>query len=262
MQFCTSCGKEAVPGKKFCEYCGAPLELPADSPPVPAAPSPVTAGIPVQPPAVPAAGGSGKIRIIAGVFVLIIVIAGIWFVGLPMMGGSTGSKSLPAKTTAAPVQPLTPDTTAVILLTPGPVVPAHTPAASLTYEEKYTQMYKLVYSTNHEFIGGQRESVPVDASAPPLFIKFNITPEIEVGEKVDEVGHMVSTSYVSPTSWFKVSVYDAMNGALVVEEGFGSAKGFSVTTPQDFMVRAPGTYRVEISGNHVIAEVQILTGKS
>jgi hypothetical protein len=137
---------------------------------------------------------------------------------------------------------------------------ADTPAASQTYEDKYTESYNQVFSINHAFVGGQKEVFSQDVRTPPLYIKFKITPEIEAGEKVDEAGKMVSTSYVSPNAWFKVSVYDAGNGAIVEQQGFN--KGFGITEQQEFMVRAPGNYRVEISGNAVTAEVRILTGKS
>jgi len=258
MPFCTSCGKEVPPGKKFCEYCGTPVEQPAGAPPAPFIPAPVPPA-PVIPPAVPVppAGGSGKTMAIAGIVVLLVVIAGVYFIGLPMISGTSGSSTAVQQTPALTLlpEPVTLYPTAIPL-------PADTPAASQTYEERYTETYNLVYSVNRAFVGGQKEVFSQDLRNPPLYIKFNITPEIEVGEKVDEAGRMVSTSYVSPASWFKVSIYDAGNGALVEEQGFGSIKGFSVTTKQDFMVRAPGTYRVEISGNDVIADVRILTGKS
>ena len=60
------------------------------------------------------------------------------------------------------------------------------PAASQTYEEKYMESYNQVYSVNHAFVGGQKEVFSQDLRTPPLYIKFKITPEIEVGEKVDE----------------------------------------------------------------------------
>ena len=257
MPFCTSCGKEVPPGKKFCEYCGTPLEQPAVAPVT----SPATPAPPVfpQPVPVPVAGGSGKTLIIAGIVVLLVIIAGIYFIGLPMIAGSPATVPATPQITSSQSPVNTPIPTLVYQGTAGSSVAAGTPASSQTYEEKYTETYNQVYSTSHAFVGGQRESVPVDARNPPLYVKYNITPEIEIGEKIDEVGQMVSTSYISPTAWFKVSVYDAGNGVLLEEQGFN--KGFSVMTQQEFMVRAPGTYRVEISGNNVIADVRILTGK-
>ncbi|NMB79851.1 MAG: zinc-ribbon domain-containing protein, partial [Methanomicrobiales archaeon] len=52
MAFCTSCGKELTPGNKFCEHCGAAVELPApapgQAPPVPSA-APAAPGAPIPP---------------------------------------------------------------------------------------------------------------------------------------------------------------------------------------------------------------------
>lgn len=261
MPFCTSCGKEVPPGKKFCEYCGTPLEQPVVAPAATAIPAPV-----IPEPAIPAAGtvppakGSGKTLVIAGILVFLLVIAGVYFIGLPMLGGTSGTGTAVQQTLVQPTLiqtpfsgPFTPATTAVPF-------PTETPAASQTYEEKYMESYNLVYSVNREFVGGQKEVFSQDLPSPPLYIKFKITPEIEEGEKVDDAGKMVSTAYVSPNAWFKVSVYDAGNGALVEQQGFN--KGFGITEQQEFMVRAPGNYRVEISGNAVTAEVRILTGKS
>jgi hypothetical protein len=84
------------------------------------------------------------------------------------------------------------------------------------------------------------------------------------GEKTVDISlsseRVVNTSYTSPSAWFTVSIYDADNGGLVEEQGFN--KEYSVMTKQEFMVRAPGNYRIEMTGNDVIAEVRILTGKS
>lgn len=198
--------------------------------------------------------------IIAGILAILVLIAAIYFFGLPLISGSPAGGTPLQQPTLVPPQALTPLPTilsTVPVTTPGP---ADTPAASQTYEQKYTETYNQVYSVNRAFVGGQKEAFTQDLRSPPLYVKFNITPEIEIGEKVNDVGDMVSTSYVSPNAWFKVNVYDAGNGALVEQQGFN--KGFSVTEQQEFLVRAPGIYRVEISGNAVIAEVRILTGKS
>jgi hypothetical protein len=198
--------------------------------------------------------------VIAGIIVVLVIIAGVYFIGLPMISGSPGPVKSPQQSTPSQTPAPTLVQTVPVLATTGTPMSTGNPAASQTYEEKYMESYNLVYSVNHAFVGGQKEAFSQDLRNPPLYIKFKITPEIEVGEKVDDAGKMVSTSYVSPNAWFKVSVFDAGNGALVEQQGFN--KGFGITEQQEFMVRAPGNYRVEISGNAVTAEVRILTGKS
>jgi hypothetical protein len=198
--------------------------------------------------------------VIAGIVVVLVLFAGVYFIGLPMISGSKGTGSILQQPTTPPIPTSTPFPNIVSRGTTEPPRTVDIPAASQTYEEKYTEMYNQVYSVDHAFVGGQKEIFTQNTPTPPLYIKFNITPKIDVGEKVDKIGQMVSTSYISPDSWFKVNVYDAGNGVLVEQQGFN--KGFSVTTRQEFMVRARGNYRVEMSGNDVTAEVWILTGKS
>ena len=268
MPFCTTCGNEVIPGKKFCEYCGTPMEEPDVAPAalttlppsVPAATAATAA--PVSPPAAPikSSGGSGKTMVLAGIVVVLIIIAGIYFIGLPMISGSSGTRPTLQQATTLPTQVLTPFPTYPSTKITDTPRTANIPTPYQTYEEKYTQTYNQVYSVNHAFVGGQKEVFTQDLTAPPLYIKFNITPTIDVGEKINEIGETVNTSYISPNSWFKVKVYDADNGDVKEEQGFN--KGYSIMTQQEFMVRTPGNYRVEMTGNEVIAEVRILTGKS
>jgi hypothetical protein len=265
MRFCTSCGKEVEPGKKFCEYCGTPLEqsAPAQEAPVMA---PAVPASPFSPPVTPAppSGGSGKTRIIAGILVVLVVIAGVFFIGIPLLRGSPGTGStLPQITTLLTQAPATLPDTFSPALTAGFVVTG-TPVADQTYEERYMETYNQVYSVDKAFVGGQKEVFSQDLVTPPLYIKFNITPKMYYDERPVEIGthneHIANVSYPSPNAWLKVSVYDKDNGSLVEEKGFN--KEYSITTQQEFMVRKPGNYLVEISGNDVTADVRILTGKS
>lgn len=262
MPFCTSCGKEGSPGKKFCEFCGTPFEQPAPPPATPPIMSAAPASL--QAATVPPSRGSAKIIIIAGIIGILIMIAGVYFIGLPLIRGSSGTGSTIPHTTALPTLPQTQFQPAPsVEITSAPVT-ATTPSGSQTYEEKYMETYTQVFSINHAFVGGQKEIFTQILNAPPLYIKFNITPKFYYGEKTVDIGlhseHIVNTSYPSPNAWFLVKVYDAGNGELVEEQGFNKQHG--ITTKQEFMIRAPGNYRVEMSGNEVTAEVRILTGKS
>jgi len=258
MPFCTSCGKEVEPGKKFCEYCGAPVEQTPAAPPAYVAPVPPVVSPPPQSAPPSPAGKSGHGMVIAGIVVLLVIIAGVYFIGLPLISGTqaTGQTQKQQTVVQTPI-PTQPPVQYNPVYT-SPPFPADTPSASHTYEEKYTETYKQVYTINHEF-NGQKAIFTQELTSPPLYIKFNITPQTEVREKVNDVGDMITTSYISPNSWFKVVVYDAGNGGLIEQQGF--QKGFGSETRQEFMIRAPGSYRVEMSGNAVVADVRILTGK-
>lgn len=260
MRFCTSCGKEQTPGKKFCEYCGTPVEESAavitttGTPTAPVSPTPVL---------VTPSGGSGKTMVIAGMIGILFIAAGVYFVGMPLMTGSKGTGSDLQQSTILPSPSLTQVQITISTKTTTAIPTVTSPAVSQTYEDKYTETYNQVYAADHAFIGGQKDVFAHDTSSPPLYIKFNITPKMFYGEKTVDIDlsseRVINTSYTSPSAWFKVSVYDAGNGGLVEEQGFN--KGFGITTKQEFMVRAPGNYRVEMTGNDVIAEVRILTGK-
>lgn len=262
MPFCTSCGKEVPPGKKFCEYCGTPIEQPAAPPAAP----PILSAAPasLQASTVPPSRGSAKTIVIAGIVGILIILASVYFIGLPLIRGSPGTGSTLPQVTALPTLPQTPFTPAPSVETSSAPVTTTSPSGSLTYEEKYMETYTQVYSINRAFVGGQKEIFTQILNTPPLYIKFNVTPKFYYGEKTVDIGlhseRVVNTSYPSPNAWFLVKVYDAGNGELAEEQGFNKQHG--VTTKQEFMVRAPGNYRVEMSGNEVIAEVRILTGKS
>jgi hypothetical protein len=265
MPFCTSCGNEVAPGKKFCEHCGTPLEQPPIEPAAPDTPPTAMSAAPVSPPEVPikSSGGSGKTMVIVGIIIIILIIASVYFIGLPIISGSSGTRSTLQQATTLPTQALTPFPTYASMQITGTPGTENIQTPYQTYEEKYTETYNLVYSVNHAFNGGQKEIFTKDLTTPPLYIKFNITPKMFYGEKTVNIGlsseHIVDVSYISPNAWFKVQIYDADNGVLKEEQGFN--KGYSIMTNQEFMVRAPGNYRVEMTGNDVTAEVQILTGK-
>jgi uncharacterized membrane protein YvbJ len=90
MRFCTTCGKEGTPGKKFCEYCGAPFEQPDTVQGMSTPTSAVSAPVIPQTVAVKSAGGSGKTLAIGGIIVVLVLIAGIYFIGMPLIGGPQG----------------------------------------------------------------------------------------------------------------------------------------------------------------------------
>jgi hypothetical protein len=86
-KYCTACGAALSEGKKFCESCGSPgVQESVVTPPQPAVPDGLSAGIPLPVPS-PEEGKSTKrtIRIVAILF-LLIVVAGAGILFLPEMG--------------------------------------------------------------------------------------------------------------------------------------------------------------------------------
>jgi hypothetical protein len=154
MPFCSSCGKEVASYQKFCKYCGAPVEeLPAlptphpelavvpppppppkvvqafQPPQLPAEPPPESPGSPAnQPPVTP----SKKLPftkntiMILGAVVVLVVLAGVYFVIMPKMqdiagtgDGTSGSLTQTQQVTKSP-PPTTPFSTASTVPTPTP----------------------------------------------------------------------------------------------------------------------------------------------
>jgi hypothetical protein len=145
-----------------------------------------------------------------------------------------------------------------------PSLPPTTVTPLETLEVRYGESYEQVYTLNKDFAFGQKEVFSHDLTRPPLYIKFNLTPDMITRQKVINIGlsseTTINTTYTSPNAWFEVKVLDAGSGAVIDKRGFN--KDYSVMTKQEFMVRNKGNYQVELSGNDVFAEVRILIGTS
>jgi hypothetical protein len=253
MPFCTSCGAEISADEKFCTSCGAPMDQPA-GPATPGSPTPVQP-VPAEKPRIPK-----KTLLIIGIVAVIVILAAAYVAGIPML--KTLSSQLPVPTpvpsTPAPlVTPYAPPSTP-------PSIPPTTVTPPQTLEVRYGESYEEVYTLNKDFAFGQKEVFSYDLTRPPLYIKFNLTPDMITREKVINIGlsteQTIYTTYTSPNAWFEVKVLDAGSGAVIDKRGFN--KEYSVMTKQEFMVRNQGNYQVEISGNDVLAEVRILVGTS
>lgn len=102
-KFCIACGAALPEGHRFCENCGAPLplDIPAQVP-RPAAPAGEIAGIPPVTSPLPGGKSINPVMVIAAVFIILIIAAGVYFFILPKLSG-TGSTPglLPGSVTTA-----------------------------------------------------------------------------------------------------------------------------------------------------------------
>lgn len=64
---------------------------------------------------------------------------------------------------------------------------------------------------------------------------------------------------ISPYAWFEVTVRDPVTGQVVAEEGY--SRGYSVDAGKDLIIRSPGKYLIEFSGNELSAEIQVSVPK-
>jgi hypothetical protein len=255
MAFCTSCGKEVTPGKKFCESCGTPVE---QGPAVPAAQTPVQ---PPHQPLVTAPPPKKAIPVtwIAGIVVILLVIAaGGYFVGLPYLQKAGAGKTTTPQPTIVQVTQTLPPTMPEYTQAPTPIPTKVIRKLEGRYEESYDEIYTL----NQFFAFGQKVDFDYDLTVPPLYVKYNLTPKLITREKTINIGlsteQTINVTYANPNAWFEIKVLDANNGAVIDDQGYG--KDFPDVTKSEFMVRNPGKYRIEFSGNDVTAEISVLKG--
>jgi len=193
----------------------------------------------------------------------VIVIAAALFFGLPMLTGSSLSlSSLPATTAPTP-----PETTATAETpVPAPTATTPPPAPEITVEARYETAYERIYSSNRTYLFGEKVTIPHTLVHPPLYIKFNVTPAMVNDTKVINIGtpgeYEVFAIYPDPAAWFEVKVLTAAGGDVVDSRGYGVAKGYSGVNQQEFLIRSSGDYVVELSGNRVMAVVDIRIGTS
>lgn len=269
MPFCTTCGAEVAADKKFCVQCGAPME-PVTGPAVPVTPS--GPGVAVSPPApfgaLPVQSKKTKTTlIIGGIVVVLVILAAVYFVGMPMLkanqksaGGFTPSPTSSVTYTVMQTAQPTPQYTMEI---PETTIVPETPALPVQVrDERFEEEYERIFTINQMFSFGQKVNFDHDLTLPPLYIQFNLTPTQITRHRLVSIGthleHYENTTETNPLAWFEVKVLDAGSGAVIDQQGFG--KDYPDVTKRYFMVRQKGNYRIEMSGNEVMADVQIMTG--
>ena len=199
--------------------------------------------------------------IIGGIVVVLVIVAIAYFVGIPLLKGNP-------KSSDGFVQSPTPSITPTIVHTAPPTlqytaaIPETTTLPVAVRDARLEEDYEQIYTLNQKFAFGQKVNFAHELTRPPLYIKFNLTPTMISRHRLVSIGtnheHYENTTETSPYAWFEVKVLDAGSGAIIDQQGFGN--DYTDITKQNFMVRQKGNYRIEMSGNEVIADLQILTG--
>jgi hypothetical protein len=258
MPFCTSCGAEISAHEKFCTSCGAPMDQPAG--PITPKSHATLQPAPVEPTPTIKPGIPKKTLLIIGIVAILVILAAVYVAGIPMLKTLSPQQPVPTPVPITPVPRMT--TNAQPSKPPSLSPPMATPLETL--EVRYGDSYEQVYTLTKDFSFGQKEVFSHDLTRPPLYIKFNLTPDMITRQKMINIGlsseATINSTYTSPNAWFEVKVIDAGSGAVIDKRGFN--KEYSQMTKQEFMVRNKGNYKVELSGNDVLAEVRILIGTS
>lgn len=279
MPYCTECGQELRKEHKFCTRCGASVE----SGDMRFRPSPRKGRLGEWLSSVRTLQKNrfSKKHVIAGSIVLLVVLAVVVYsVGVPLAKGAGGT--IPKTPVMTPVPTLqNPPETPEWTITPEPAtespesetdsaepetLPA-TPTPELTRmitfpKDADDSPYKEVYSNINAYEFGETQEFTTTLTNPPLDIHFSVEPRIITREKLANIGtsaeHKVTATYTDPRAWFEVKVINVNGGSVIERQGFN--RDFSITTDQEFTVRMPGKYRIEMSGNAVTASVRIYSG--
>jgi hypothetical protein len=264
MPFCSSCGAEIASGKKFCSQCGAPVE-PVPVPVVPFTPTEQKSPAD-QFPVFRLTRKKPKISkntfILWSIGAIVLIMAAVYFIGLPLL--KTGGQKTMEEIMPSPS--VTPIPYQTVLPTPTPqyttAIPETTTPPVLIRDARLEENYEQIYTLHQNFSFGQKVNYSHDLTRPPLYIRFNLTPTMIIHHRLVSAmtnnEHYENATETSPYAWFEIKVLDAKTGAVVEQEGFGN--DYSDITQQSFMVRQKGNYQIVMSGNEVLADVQMLTG--
>lgn len=93
-----------------------------------------------------------------------------------------------------------------------------------------------------------------DLKNPPMFINYTVVPKNETNIRVfTENGktRTLTESIYSPNSWFEITVRDNRTKQIILQEGFGTAKGYSTYLNRTLKVLYTGEILVEFKSNNM-----------
>ena len=97
---------------------------------------------------------------------------------------------------------------------------------------------------------------------PPMFINYTVIPKNVTVNKVYTDSNTKQTvtktfSDYSPSSWLEVTVRNNATKEVILQDGFGAAKGYPTYLSRTLKVLKNGDLNVEIRGNDISASVTI-----
>lgn len=101
-----------------------------------------------------------------------------------------------------------------------------------------------------------------DLKNPPMYISYTVVPTNVTVNKVytDSFTKQITTltySEYSPTSWFEVTVRNNATKEIILQDGFGEAKGYSVYLTRTLKILKTGDLLVEFRSSNIKASAII-----
>lgn len=101
-----------------------------------------------------------------------------------------------------------------------------------------------------------------DLKNPPMYINYTVVPTNVTVNKVytdsfTKKTTTVTSSEYSPTSWFEVTIRNNATKDIILQEGFGEAKGYSIYLTRTLKVLKNGDLLVEFRGSNIKASAAI-----
>lgn len=125
-----------------------------------------------------------------------------------------------------------------------------------------------------QYFSYNKTAFSFDLKNPPMYIHYNVIP-VNVTRNSTILQHwdagpgqMTSENiiyeYFSPYSWFEVTVRNKDTGRILIQNGFGNARGnqYSQETNRTINVINGGILLVEIDGNLITAKVDVKVEKT
>jgi hypothetical protein len=97
---------------------------------------------------------------------------------------------------------------------------------------------------------------------PPMFINYTVVPKNVTVNKAytdtntDKTKTLTYSDY-SMSSWFEVTVRNKATGEVILQDGFGAAKGYPTYLSRTLKVIKNGDFVIEFNGNDIKATVNV-----
>lgn len=98
---------------------------------------------------------------------------------------------------------------------------------------------------------------------PPMYIQYTVIPTNVTVTRVftsrtgDRKDQTITYSDYSPTSWFEITVSNKTTGKVYLQDGFGTAKGYTTYLNRTLKILNRDTMFVELKGNDIKATATI-----